>query len=198
MRSVRCSVLQCVAVCCSVLQSSGRSHEELFVVTCCSVLQCLLQRVAVCCGVCCVLLCVAVCCSVLQCVTVFFNVFLQSKSFCFEKYVLKTTVYCVSFSSVPALLPPISFFLISIRMTILGRNVYPPPCPPCPYTPKPPTTCIIMSRSKITFESQKVTPLIRKLPKPVITATYLLSPPPPSQTNFFISPLFSKQPCRAF
>jgi len=31
------------------------------VLTCCSVLQCLLQRVAVCCGVCCVLLCVAVC-----------------------------------------------------------------------------------------------------------------------------------------
>ena len=39
------SVLQCVAVCCSVLQ-------------------CVLQRVAVCCSV---LQCVAVCCSVLQC-----------------------------------------------------------------------------------------------------------------------------------
>ena len=46
------SVLQCVAVCCSVLQC---------VAVCCSVLQC----VTVCCSV---LQCVAVCCSVLQCV----------------------------------------------------------------------------------------------------------------------------------
>ena len=38
----------------------------------------------------------------------------------------------MSLSSVPTLLPPISFFLISIRMTILGRNVYPPPCHPAP------------------------------------------------------------------
>jgi len=65
--------LQCVAVCCSVLHSSGRTHEELFVVTCCSVLQCLLQHVAAFCGV---LQCVtarysmSVCCSMLQCVTV--------------------------------------------------------------------------------------------------------------------------------
>ena len=50
--AVCCSVLQCVAVCCSVLQC---------VAVCCSVLQC----VAVCCSV---LQCVAVCCSVLQCV----------------------------------------------------------------------------------------------------------------------------------
>ena len=48
-------VLQCVAVCRSVLQML------LYVVLCCSVLQC----VAVCCSV---LQCVAVCCSVLQCV----------------------------------------------------------------------------------------------------------------------------------
>ena len=72
------SVLQCVSVCCSVLQCvilaveasppcdrwSGR--------VCCSVLQCvavcrrMLQYVAVCCSV---LQCVAVCCSVLQCAT---------------------------------------------------------------------------------------------------------------------------------
>jgi len=55
--------LQCVAVCCSVLQR---------VAACCSVLQCVavccsvLQRVAACCSV---LQCVAVCCSVLQCIT---------------------------------------------------------------------------------------------------------------------------------
>jgi len=66
------TVLQCVAVCCSVLECGG---------VCCSVLQC----VAVCCSVslrktlytpwktlyntvcCSVLQCVAVCCSVLQC-----------------------------------------------------------------------------------------------------------------------------------
>jgi len=51
-------VLQCVAVCCSVLQCVALS-------VCCSVLQCL----AVCCIVS-VLQCVAVCCSVLQCVAV--------------------------------------------------------------------------------------------------------------------------------
>jgi len=48
------SVLQCVAMCCSVLQC---------VAMCCSVLQC----IAVCCSV---LQCVAVCCSVLQCIAV--------------------------------------------------------------------------------------------------------------------------------
>jgi len=50
--------VQCVAVCCNVLQ---------YVAVCCSVLQC----VAVCCSV---LQCVAVCCSVLQCVAVCFSV----------------------------------------------------------------------------------------------------------------------------
>jgi len=50
--AVCCSVLQCVAVCCSVLKC---------IAVCCSALQC----VAVCCSV---LQCVAVCCSVLQCV----------------------------------------------------------------------------------------------------------------------------------
>ena len=59
-------MLQCVAVCCSVLQR---------VAVCCSVLQC----VAVCCSMlqcvaarCSVLQCVAVCRSVLQCVAVSF------------------------------------------------------------------------------------------------------------------------------
>jgi len=51
-------VLQCIAVCCSVLQ------------VCCSVLQYVVVScsvIAVCCSVCCsVLQCVAVCCSVLQ------------------------------------------------------------------------------------------------------------------------------------
>jgi len=63
--AVCCSVLQCVAVCCSVLQQ---------VAVCCSVLQCVavccskLQCVAVCCSE---LQWVAVCCSVLQCVAVY-------------------------------------------------------------------------------------------------------------------------------
>jgi len=64
-------VLQCVAVCCSVLWCVAVSHDMTTtlqrkavapsVAVCCSVLQC----VAVCCSV---LQCVAVRCSVLQCV----------------------------------------------------------------------------------------------------------------------------------
>jgi len=65
-------VLQCVAVCCSVLQCADSVFVSLAfsvslvhqrVAVCCSVLQC----VAVCCSV---LQCVAVCCSELQCVAV--------------------------------------------------------------------------------------------------------------------------------
>jgi len=97
---VRCSVLQCVAVCCSAFYASAWIHQiriqcwpiEGYIMTgprhvsvCCSVLQCVavccsvLQCGAVCCSVlqcvavCCsvaVLQCVAVCCSVLQCVAV--------------------------------------------------------------------------------------------------------------------------------
>ena len=69
--AVCCSVLQCVAVRCSVLQCGAvwccerglslQVHvcKSKYVAVCCSVL----QRVAVCCSV---LQCVAVCCSVLQ------------------------------------------------------------------------------------------------------------------------------------
>ena len=69
-------MLQCVAVCCSVLQCVAESRKDFgpllsrparrllsvlqCAAVCCSVLQC----VAVCCSV---LQCVAVCCSVLQC-----------------------------------------------------------------------------------------------------------------------------------
>ena len=85
------SVLQCVAVCCSVLQCvvvpvGGNSHVA-WVAVFCSVLQC----VAVCCRVLqCVVVpvggnshvaCVAVCCRVLQCVTVCCRV-LQSVAVC--------------------------------------------------------------------------------------------------------------------
>ena len=89
MNEATCSVLvlQCVAVCCSVLRyATPRVQKELFcascaVAVCCSVLQC----VAVCCSVlryatprvqkelfCArsLLQCVAVCCSVMQCVAV--------------------------------------------------------------------------------------------------------------------------------
>ena len=66
---MRCSVLQCVAVCYDtratlvyMSQPPVRTHCTLYAV-CCSVLQC----VAVCRSV---LQCVAVCCSVLQCVAV--------------------------------------------------------------------------------------------------------------------------------
>jgi len=75
---MRCSVLQCVAVCCSVLlcffdsTDTEVSHESFLSV---AVLQC----VAVCCCAlqcfalsCIVLQCLAVSCSVLQCIAVFF------------------------------------------------------------------------------------------------------------------------------
>ena len=82
--TVRCSafqcVLQCVAVCYSLLQcavvlfAATTSWSYSCTTVRCSVLQCVavccsgLQCVAVCCGVCCnVLQCVAVRCSVLQC-----------------------------------------------------------------------------------------------------------------------------------
>ena len=65
------SVLQCVVVCCSVLQCrNDGTHVHMskvsmfWVYVCTSVLQCV---VLVCCSV---LQCVAVCCSVLQCVAV--------------------------------------------------------------------------------------------------------------------------------
>jgi len=63
---VHCSVLQCVAVCCSVLPCvwSILVPEGREPAMCCSVLQC----VAVCCSV---LQCVAVCCSMLQCLVEF-------------------------------------------------------------------------------------------------------------------------------
>ena len=58
-------VLQCVAVCCSVLHRVLRQQVGVLkcIAVCCSLLQC----VAVCCSV---FQCVAVCCSVLQCVAV--------------------------------------------------------------------------------------------------------------------------------
>ena len=79
------ALLQCVAVCCSVLHSvETREHkahtsiledksDSAMNAVCCSVLQCVaaccsvLQFVAVCCSV---LQCVAVCVSLLQCITV--------------------------------------------------------------------------------------------------------------------------------
>ena len=70
-REVYGSVLQCAAVCCSVLQCWAVYYSVLLcVAVCCSVLQSVavfysvLQRAAVCCSV---PHCVAVCCIVLQC-----------------------------------------------------------------------------------------------------------------------------------
>jgi len=69
---VCCSVLPCVAVCCSMLQYTIESNTCLLCISfvCSSVLQCVMQCVAVCCSV---LQCVAVCCSVLQCVAVCYS-----------------------------------------------------------------------------------------------------------------------------
>ena len=158
--SAYCSVLQCVAVCCSELQHVAVCCDVLKrVVVCCSVLQRLavktrqavsgqragaplaimgvLQRVAA-----------TYCGQPAEC--------LQIWSIWFRKCVLKTAACFVSHSSFPTLLPPISIFLMSIKVTMLDRDVYPPPAspaPPAPPTLTPPTTCIIMSRSNITPES---------------------------------------------
>jgi len=88
--AVCCSVMQCDAVCCSVLQCvaaccSMRQCMLHLVDSCCSImgssqyllvvsmLQCVLQYVAICYSVCCsvlqsVAVCVAVCCNLLRCV----------------------------------------------------------------------------------------------------------------------------------
>jgi len=74
--AVCCSVLQSITVCCSVLKcvaASSSSSSIVYMYVCCRVLQCVsvsfsvLQCVAVCCSV---LQCVAECCYVLQCLAV--------------------------------------------------------------------------------------------------------------------------------
>jgi len=66
---VRCSVLQCDAVCCSVLQCVAVYQDK----SCTLVLQAprIIAIYVAFCSVCCnILECVAACCSVLQCVAV--------------------------------------------------------------------------------------------------------------------------------
>jgi len=75
-RLLRCSALQCVAVCYSVLQCFAICCSELQRLQCvadkpATTSPAMLQRVVVCCSV---LQCVAVCYSVLQCVAVHYNV----------------------------------------------------------------------------------------------------------------------------
>jgi len=79
-------MLQCVAVCCRVLQCSVVCRSVLqYVAVCCSVLQCVavcysvLYCVAVWCNV---LQCIAVCCGVLPCATVCCRVFSCVAVFC--------------------------------------------------------------------------------------------------------------------
>ena len=98
-----------------------------------------------------------------------------------------------------------SVFLISIKMTVLGRDVYPHPGPPALRPLRPlllfphtlPTTYIIMSRSKITFEFQEVKLLIQMLPKTIKTSA-CLSPVTssffPDQSFSLSSPLLSERP----
>jgi len=82
MKRLSCSVLQCVAVCCSVLQyvtAFCKNWNHLFGAhlpqrTCAH--EAMLQCVAVCCSV---LQCAAVCCSVLQCVAVCCTVLQKTK-----------------------------------------------------------------------------------------------------------------------
>jgi len=89
-----CSVLQCVAVSCSVLQRVSQRHSRETHPVCCSVLQCVVvcYRVLPCVIVCCSLLhCVALCCSVLQCAVLCCNA-MQRLSMCCN--VLKCVAVC--------------------------------------------------------------------------------------------------------
>ena len=74
---VCCSVLQCVAACCSVYDARQSTLYREFMDQVCGVLQC----VAVCCSV---LQCVAVCSGVLQCVAACCSVYdaRQSTLYC--------------------------------------------------------------------------------------------------------------------
>ena len=82
-----CSVLQCVAACCSLLQFAAVwpiQFSEVWVVCVCGHPYLLSIHTGVCvacCSVCSVLQCVAVCCSVLQCVTMCCSV-LQRVAMC--------------------------------------------------------------------------------------------------------------------
>jgi len=100
--SALCSVLQCVALCCSVLHLICHKYQPHTLVVCCSALQC----AVVCCSVlrcvadrcrvvvfCSVLQCVAQCCSVLQCVAVCCSV-LQCAAVCCS--VLQRVAACCS------------------------------------------------------------------------------------------------------
>ena len=84
LQCVCCSVLRCVAVCCSVMSLHRRvSGSKMSVCQCVAALDPLHTELAPnyeplllqCAAVCCIVLqCVAVCCSVLQCVAVYVNV----------------------------------------------------------------------------------------------------------------------------
>jgi len=119
-------MLQCIAVCCSVLQRVAVYRSPLiawsipkatpFAAVYCSVLQYLavlsnaLQCVAVCCSV---LQCVAVCCSVLQCVAMCCSV-LQCIA------VTSFITNSVFFSSLSLFPPPLSFsFSLSLSLSPL-------------------------------------------------------------------------------
>jgi len=71
---VYCSVVQCVAVCCRVLQCVVTQVSDVVlrcVAVCCSMLHCVVAHVSLLATwCCCVLQCFAACCSVLQCVAV--------------------------------------------------------------------------------------------------------------------------------
>ena len=87
----RKSLLQCVAVCCSVLQ---------YVAVCCTALQCVVASCSAlhCVAVCFYLSCVAVCCSALQCVAVCF--YLSCVAICCSALQCESTCLCVCVLSV--------------------------------------------------------------------------------------------------
>ena len=86
----------------------------------------------------------------------------------------------MSLSSIPGLLLHMSVLFMAINMTLLDREMYPPPVSPL-FPPTPTITCNFMSRSKITCEFQEVKPLIQMVHKTLETAGSLLSPLPSSR-----------------
>ena len=134
-------VQQRAAVCCGVLQC---------VVACCSVLQC----VETCCNV------LRGCYSVLQCVVVFAVIVILFSEMCNKQQ----PALGPSFQSQPSSHQSFSFSIPSEWLSWIEICTYFPILLPLP--PTPPTTGIIMSRSRITFESQEGKLLIQRSQKP--------------------------------
>jgi len=109
----------------------------------------------------------------------------------FSEMCTKTAACFVSLSSVPALLLPISFVLNSIRMTILSRNVYWPPCPPASHTHTTQKSSCWFNGHKNLLKQQPISWFFLLL-KPIAFSRrssqkgHLLLPPSPPHTHHYL------------